>query len=51
MPGIQEISALLADGISGARRLDLAATAHLPPMERPAEVTGALSELLAQAGN
>jgi len=48
VPGIQEISALLADGISGAGRLDLAATGHLPPMERPVEVTGALGELFAQ---
>jgi hypothetical protein len=39
---------VLADGISGARRLDLAATGHLPPMERPVEVTGAPGELLAQ---
>jgi pimeloyl-ACP methyl ester carboxylesterase len=47
VPGIQEISALLADGITGARRMDLASTGHLPPMERPVEVTGALGEFLA----
>jgi pimeloyl-ACP methyl ester carboxylesterase len=47
VPGIQEIAALLADGIAGARRIDLASTGHLPPMERPAEVTGALKEFLA----
>jgi pimeloyl-ACP methyl ester carboxylesterase len=51
VPGIQEISALLADGITGARRMDLASTGHLPPMERPVEVTGALGEFLARAGN
>ena len=42
-----EISALLADGITGARRMDLASTGHLPPMERPVEVTGAVAEFLA----
>jgi pimeloyl-ACP methyl ester carboxylesterase len=47
VPGIQEISGLLADGIAGARRLDLASTGHLPPMERPVEVTDALAEFLA----
>ena len=47
VPGIQEISGLLADGIPGARRMDLASTWHLPPMERPVEVTGALGEFLA----
>jgi pimeloyl-ACP methyl ester carboxylesterase len=51
VPGIQEISALLADRITGARRMDLASTGHLPPMERPVEVTGALSDFLARAGN
>jgi pimeloyl-ACP methyl ester carboxylesterase len=47
--GIQEVSGLLASGISGARRMDLASTGHLPPLERPAQVTGALAELLAAA--
>jgi len=37
VPGIQEISGLLADGIPGARRMDLASTGHLPPMERPVD--------------
>jgi pimeloyl-ACP methyl ester carboxylesterase len=47
VPGIQEISGLLADGIAGARRLDLASTGHLPPVERPVAVTDALAEFLA----
>jgi pimeloyl-ACP methyl ester carboxylesterase len=47
VPGIQEVSGLLADGITGARRLDLPGTGHLPSLERPAEVTAALTQLLA----
>ncbi|MBF8194407.1 alpha/beta hydrolase [Nonomuraea sp. K274] len=49
VPGIQEVSALLATGIPGARRLDLPETGHLPPLERPAEVTSALTDFLATA--
>ncbi|MGN9844574.1 alpha/beta fold hydrolase [Nonomuraea sp. H19] len=45
--GIQEVSGLLAAGIPGARRLDLPETGHLPPLERPAEVTAALETFLA----
>jgi pimeloyl-ACP methyl ester carboxylesterase len=47
VPGIQEISGLLAAGIADARRMDLASTGHLPPVERPREVTEALAEFLA----
>ncbi|MEV0232881.1 alpha/beta hydrolase [Nonomuraea sp. NPDC050786] len=47
VPGIQEVSGLLAKGIPGARRLDLPGTGHLPPLERPEEVTAALTTLLA----
>ncbi|WP_116949700.1 alpha/beta fold hydrolase [Jiangella endophytica] len=44
---IQDVSGLLADGIPGARRVDLDDTGHLPPVERPAEVTRLLTEFLA----
>jgi pimeloyl-ACP methyl ester carboxylesterase len=47
VPGIQEVSDLLADGIAGACRLDLPATGHLPSLERPVEVTAALTKFLA----
>ncbi|GAA3224231.1 alpha/beta fold hydrolase [Nonomuraea helvata] len=47
VPGIQEVSGLLAKGIPGARRLDLPETGHLPPLERPKEVTAALTAFLA----
>jgi pimeloyl-ACP methyl ester carboxylesterase len=47
LPEVQEIAGLLADGIGGARRLDLPATGHLPPLERPAQITTALTQLLA----
>jgi len=47
LPGVQEIAKLLADGIGGARRLDLPATGHLPPLERPEQVTAALTRFLA----
>lgn len=46
VPGIQAVSDLLAEGIKGARRLDLPETGHLPPLERPAEVNAALSAFL-----
>ncbi|MHB1555741.1 MAG: alpha/beta fold hydrolase [Acidimicrobiales bacterium] len=42
VPWIQEVSGLLSEGIPGARRLDIAGSAHLPPLERPAQVTAAL---------
>ncbi|MER6945999.1 alpha/beta hydrolase [Nonomuraea sp. NPDC000554] len=44
--GIQEVSSLLATGIPGARRIDLPQTGHLPPLERPSEVTTALTTFL-----
>ncbi|MBB6347578.1 alpha/beta fold hydrolase [Nonomuraea muscovyensis] len=46
VPGIQAVSGLLAEGIAGARRLDLPRTGHLAPLERPSEVTGALTTFL-----
>ncbi|TDB92839.1 alpha/beta fold hydrolase [Nonomuraea longispora] len=48
VPGIQEVSGLLAAGIPGARRLDLQDTGHLPPLERPAEVSAALVTFLSE---
>ncbi|MCF6476885.1 alpha/beta hydrolase, partial [Nonomuraea sp. MG754425] len=47
--GIQEVSGLLAAGIPGTRRLDLPGTGHLPPLERPEEVTRALTTFLQTA--
>jgi pimeloyl-ACP methyl ester carboxylesterase len=47
LPHIQEVSGLLAEGIPGARRVDLDDTGHLPPVERPADVTALLTEFLA----
>jgi pimeloyl-ACP methyl ester carboxylesterase len=47
LPGVQEIAGLLAQGIAGACRLDLPETGHLPPLERPAQVTAMLTEFLA----
>ncbi|MFB9889677.1 alpha/beta fold hydrolase [Planobispora takensis] len=47
VPGIQAVSDLLAGGIAGARRIDLPHTGHLPPLERPQEVTSALTGFLA----
>ncbi|MET7330828.1 alpha/beta hydrolase [Nonomuraea sp. NPDC005650] len=46
VPGIQQVSGLLTAGITGARRVDLPETGHLPPLERPAEVTEALTTFL-----
>lgn len=47
VPGIQEVSTLLATGIRGAHRIDLPETGHLPPLQRPDEVTDALTTFLA----
>jgi pimeloyl-ACP methyl ester carboxylesterase len=46
--GVQEVADMFTDpgGIKNARRLDLADTGHLPPLERPREVTEALVSLL-----
>lgn len=46
-PWIQDVSDVLCSGIPHAERLDLPDTGHLPPLERPGEVTAALSGLLA----
>ncbi|MFC4011228.1 alpha/beta fold hydrolase [Nonomuraea purpurea] len=47
VPGIQAVSGLLTSGIPAARRIDLPQTGHLPPVERPEEVTAALRTFLA----
>ena len=44
---VQAVADILTEGISGARRIDLADTGHLAPLERATEVTAALTELLA----
>lgn len=46
VPGIQAVSDLLAHGIKGARRIDLPDTGHLPPLERPEQVSAALLDFL-----
>jgi pimeloyl-ACP methyl ester carboxylesterase len=45
VPAIRDVSTLLADGISGARRIDLPA-GHVPPVEMPERVTSVLEEFL-----
>jgi pimeloyl-ACP methyl ester carboxylesterase len=47
VPEILVVSDLLAENISGARRVDLPDTGHLPPLERPAEFNIALLDFLA----
>ncbi|WP_240506451.1 alpha/beta fold hydrolase [Thermoactinospora rubra] len=48
VPGIQEVSGLLAAGIPGAVLIDLPDTGHLPPVERPGQVTALLRDWLAR---
>lgn len=43
---IQEVSDILTQGIQNASRIDLPDTGHLPPLERPEEVTKALQPFL-----
>lgn len=47
-PEMRDLSATLASTIPGAQRVDLADTGHLPPLERPAELTGALRDFLSR---
>lgn len=49
VPQIQAVTGLLAKSIPGARRIDLPMAGHLPPLERPVEVTAALKEFLAMS--
>jgi pimeloyl-ACP methyl ester carboxylesterase len=46
VPEIQQVSDILTKEIPGARRIDLAGTGHLPPVERPGEVTEAIMQFL-----
>jgi pimeloyl-ACP methyl ester carboxylesterase len=45
-PWIQDVADTLASGIAGMQRVDLADTGHLPPIERPQEITKALRRFL-----
>ena len=47
-PDIHAMADALAGGIAGAERVVLAGTAHLPSMERPAELNRVVLELLAK---
>ena len=47
LDGVQLAADQLTTGIPGARRVDLACTGHLAPLERPAETTAAVLDLLA----
>jgi pimeloyl-ACP methyl ester carboxylesterase len=49
VPEILAVSDTLTAGIPGARRVELADTGHLPPLERPAEVTAVLRQFLGAA--
>ncbi|NRQ34073.1 alpha/beta fold hydrolase [Nonomuraea sp. NN258] len=46
VPAIQAVSDVLTQEIPGARRLDLPATGHLPPLERPDQVNAAIRDFL-----
>ena len=45
-PQVQEVADLYAEGISDAHLLELPDTGHLPSVERPGELTAALSRFL-----
>ncbi|TCC57588.1 alpha/beta hydrolase [Kribbella pittospori] len=47
-PWVQAVSDLISDRIPGARRIDLADTGHLPPLERPDQINQILQDLLRQ---
>ncbi|MCK2216138.1 alpha/beta hydrolase [Actinomadura sp. ATCC 31491] len=51
VPGIQEVSRILAKGIPGARLLELPSTGHLPSVERPEQVTRALTAFITETLN
>jgi pimeloyl-ACP methyl ester carboxylesterase len=46
VPAILEVSDLLEQGIKDAVRVDLPATGHIPPLERPAEFNRILLDFL-----
>jgi pimeloyl-ACP methyl ester carboxylesterase len=43
---LQEIADLLSASVPAARRIDLPDTGHLAPLERPRQVTAAITDLL-----
>ncbi|MFV2198622.1 alpha/beta fold hydrolase [Nocardiopsis sp. LOL_012] len=51
VPEIQEISDVYAAGLPQARLLDLPGSGHMPSLECPAELTGALVDFLAGHGS
>jgi pimeloyl-ACP methyl ester carboxylesterase len=46
VPALQQVADLLTAGIPGAHRIDLPDTGHLAPLERPGQVTAAITNLL-----
>ncbi|GAB3699694.1 alpha/beta hydrolase [Nocardiopsis oceani] len=46
IPEVQEVADRYAEGIRGSRLLEMPDTGHLPSIERPGELTAALSEFL-----
>ena len=48
LPWIQDLAEVLTAEIAGARRVDLAETAHLPSVERPVELNAAVATFLAE---
>jgi pimeloyl-ACP methyl ester carboxylesterase len=49
VPQIQQVSQILTYGISHTKRIDLPNTGHLPPVERPEEITRILTDFLSEA--
>jgi pimeloyl-ACP methyl ester carboxylesterase len=49
-PALAEVSDRLARGIEGARLVEMPDTGHLPPIERPDDVSAALGHFLKEAG-
>jgi pimeloyl-ACP methyl ester carboxylesterase len=47
VPDIRKVSHMVANGIPGARAVELADTGHLPPVERPSEINAILRAHLA----
>ncbi|WP_116244768.1 alpha/beta fold hydrolase [Nocardiopsis sp. FIRDI 009] len=50
VPEIQQVSDVYAEGIPGARLVEMPEAGHLPSVERPDELTGVLGEFLAEVG-
>ena len=49
VPQVQDVADRYAEGIRGARLLEMPDTGHLPSIERPGELTAALSEFLKES--